>query len=139
MLRPHLIQAHDHAAAVERLGGRLEILGRAVEALDPGLVLLTPGGGIELATGRARRWLRQYFGPTGRRVYRLPDDLQRWVRHEEENLTATGDAPRTREPLVLAVSGAGWRRGSSPSRGSARCSSRSGERAPTPPGWLRSD
>ncbi len=92
LLRPHLVQAYSNAEAVTQLRQELRATGRALEAADHGIVLLTPAGRARLMTAKARRWIAEYFGSSGDR---LPDDLRRWVRHRED---------RTRESHAMGAS-----------------------------------
>ena len=102
MLRPHLLQAQEQAQAAAGVRARLQTLGRALEASDLAVILLASNARIELATRRARQWLREYFGSRRRPAERLPDDVSRWVAQQEEAVERADDMPPPRSPLRVA-------------------------------------
>lgn len=105
LLRPHLIQAYRNAQAVSQMQEELSLLRQATEKLDRGVILLTPDGRVRLATDRAVKLVAEYFGRRPLRANRLPENFQRWVRHQEAQLAAKDDVPPPRKPLVLGHEG----------------------------------
>jgi len=94
ILRPHLIQAYRNAEAVT-------LLGRAGEASGQGLLLITPTARVEHVNDRALALAREYFGAAVRLGRLLPEGLARYLKHQEQLLAASDDAPRALEPLIV--------------------------------------
>lgn len=105
LLRPHLTQAWRNAKAVTRMQQELGLVRGIVEALDEGVVVLTHDGSVLSVNARARRWLEDYFGRRSALANRLPEILERWVRHEENLLESKDSVPPSRKPLVLGRTG----------------------------------
>ncbi|HEY7678549.1 MAG TPA: helix-turn-helix transcriptional regulator, partial [Candidatus Methylomirabilis sp.] len=105
LLRPHLIQAYHNADAVTRMQREITLLTRGMEALERGIICLAPDGRVRLATSRARQWLAEYFGPARRRGGRLPEVLQRWVRHQGRLLASADMVPSPRQPWEMEREG----------------------------------
>lgn len=76
LLHPHLETAHRQLAA--RLAAR-RVLEAVTEARTAALMSLGPGDRIELTTGRALRWLRDYFEAPAAAADRLPSKLATWL------------------------------------------------------------
>jgi DNA-binding CsgD family transcriptional regulator len=75
-----------------------------VAALDRELVLLDGQHRPRVWTARARAWLGEWFGVSGRGRARLPDALGRWLGTRERS-APDGDPPDVRTPLVLERAG----------------------------------
>ena len=99
LLYRFLVQAHRNAVAVARMAQELALLQKAVGKLDRGVAVLTRNRRIQLATGRARQWLVEYFGSASA-TDRLPEVLQNWLRQQRTSLRNTHDV-RSWEPLVV--------------------------------------
>lgn len=99
MLRPHLAQAHRNAEAATEMRTYLDSAQHAVEELDRGVIVLTPGCRVRWCTNRARRLATEYFGPFGP-ASRLPEELRRWAEHQRSLLSANGAVPPLPEPLI---------------------------------------
>jgi len=105
LLRPHLIQAYRASEAMTRTQRELGLAGRQVEPLDRGVIVLTPDGRVRTVTARASRCLLEFFGSPSRLGHRLPEDLRRWVRHQDALLARRDDMPGAREPLIVEREG----------------------------------
>ncbi|HEV2283843.1 MAG TPA: LuxR C-terminal-related transcriptional regulator [bacterium] len=98
LLRPHLIQAYRNAEQVTRMREEHAAARRALDQLRSGVVVLTRDGRIRLVNPAAVRMLTGCYGRPLRHGDRLPEELERWVRHH----AAAGEAPETpRAPLVI--------------------------------------
>ncbi len=104
LLRPHLMQARDNAAALERTQQESARVKRTVEKLDRAVVALGEKGRIRWCTERAGRWISEYFGPA-QGAGRVPDDLRRWVEHHRSTLADGRDIARPCHPLVTERAG----------------------------------
>lgn len=104
LLRPHLMQAYDNAAALARMQQESVHAKQTVEKLDRAVVALGEKGRIRWCTERAGRWISEYFGPP-QDAGRLPDDLRRWVEHQRSTVADERDIPQPRRPLVAEGAG----------------------------------
>jgi len=79
LLRPHLVAAYRHAAALSRLYRRMEW--QSLKGGEPlcAELRLDARRRIVHATARASRWVRDFFGP-GRTAGSLPEPLDAWQR-----------------------------------------------------------
>lgn len=105
LLRPHLIQAYRNAEAVTQMQQELALLRQAVDKLDRGVITLTWDGRVRMATSLAQKWVRDYFGNRSVRANRLPESVQRWVRHQAALLEVKDDVPPPPKPLVVEREG----------------------------------
>jgi len=105
LLRPHLIQAHRNVEAVTRIHRQLELANHHLEAVDQGVIVLTPLGRVRMMTARARQSLMEFFGSSSGHAHHLPEDLRRWVSQQEAVLASRDHVPRAREPLVVRRAG----------------------------------
>jgi DNA-binding CsgD family transcriptional regulator len=105
LLRPHLIQAHQNAEAVTRLGQELQQARQGAEHIDCGVIALTREGRIQTATIRARHWIAEYYGSCSGLTDSLPGSLQRWVQHQLSRLHEDSEVPASPEPLVIEREG----------------------------------
>jgi len=107
LLRPHLIQAYRNAQAVTRSRRDPNLALQTIEelGLPYGLILLTSDLRIERATLRAGEMLATYWGETARRGDRLPDNLERWIRHHLTLHAGADDIPPRREPFTAEREG----------------------------------
>ena len=99
ILRPHLNQGYRNAVVLT--AGRIELakMREGVEALNRGLVLLTPGGKVRWISSRAREWLSSYFGPAHSRNDELPPPLTRWLKWHVD--PRPRELPPPREPFTV--------------------------------------
>lgn len=100
LLRPHFAQAWRNAQVVTRVEHKIVLLRQMVENLEGGFVVLNRRGEVQLITERARDLLAQYFAPIQPLARRLPEELGRWVRHQETQLNGP-NVPPARLPLVV--------------------------------------
>src|SRR5207245_1779222 len=105
LLRPHLIQAYRNVEAVTRVLRELELANHYLEALDQGVIVLTPLGRVRTLTARARQYLMEFFGSPPRLAHHLPDDLRRWVSRQEAVLASRNNVPGACAPLVVEREG----------------------------------
>lgn len=77
LVRPHLVQAYQSSQTTTLINQRLRLVSHVLETLPYGIIALTPGGRIELATAFAEQMLEAYFGP--RLGARLPEELEKYV------------------------------------------------------------
>ena len=104
VLRAHLMQAYDNAAALTQMQRESARTKRTMEKLDRAVVALGQKGRLQWCTEQARRWISEYFGPT-QDVGHLPEDLQRWVEYQLSILASEHDIPLPRQPLVMKRGG----------------------------------
>lgn len=95
-LRPHLEQAYFNTRRLERANAELALQGTVLENLPCAVVLMDADLRILCLSGRADRWLREYFPAGSGTAWSLPDDLRRWVRHERARLAQ----PRYQAPVL---------------------------------------
>lgn len=96
LLHPHLTGVYRQLDARTTMRQALSALDAATRERGPALVMLARGGRIELATGRAKRWLEDYFEvPDNGGRDRVPEELSRWVREARRraDLQAVPDQP----------------------------------------------
>ncbi|MBI4445592.1 MAG: helix-turn-helix transcriptional regulator [Acidobacteria bacterium] len=101
LLSPHLIQAYRNAEAVTQMQGQLALVQHTLEKLDQGVIVLTRDGRVTLANAQAIQWLTDYFGSRSVLGNSLPENLQRWLSHQEALLDAKDDLPPPQKPLVV--------------------------------------
>ena len=100
-LSPYLVQAYRNAEAVTQTQGQLALVKHTLEKLDQGVIVLTRDGRVTLANALAIQWLADYFGSRSLSGMRLPENLRRWLSHQETLLAAKDDLPPPRKPLVV--------------------------------------
>jgi DNA-binding CsgD family transcriptional regulator len=81
------------------------LLRRATGGANCNTLLLTASGRPESISPHLRQLLDTYFGCPIRNHDRLPEELARWVRHQETLLVTQGDAPSAPTPLVVEHDG----------------------------------
>jgi hypothetical protein len=101
LLRPHLVQAYRNADAISRMREEQAVIGRTLDGLPYGLIVLTREGRARTINSAALRLLAAYWGAAPRRGDCLPEDLERWVRHHVAAAGATNTPETPRAPLVL--------------------------------------
>ena len=106
LLQPHLIQADHNADWVSRRLDELRMLERGVEQLGRGLIVLSSGAAVRLATTRARECLSAYFSDRPNGSDRLPDALHRWVVQQMGQLQEGHLAPSPDHTLIVEGAGA---------------------------------
>ena len=99
-LRPHLVEAHANATAVTKLKRDTMRLDKMLALVNSAAVVLKPDRTLNFATGLARQWLAEYFGPP-RADERLPEALDLWVRQHDASTRDTLRLPLPRSPLVI--------------------------------------
>jgi DNA-binding CsgD family transcriptional regulator len=104
LLRPHLTQAYQNAQAVTRMQQELILARQGMERSNQEVIALTREGHMQMMTSRARQWVAEYFGDSGL-TDRLPEALQRWLRHRQGLLVSADEVPAPREPLVVEREG----------------------------------
>jgi DNA-binding CsgD family transcriptional regulator len=110
LLRPHLMQARQHAEAAARAQRQSEALRQGLEGSERGLIILSEDnvGRVVWATERAKRWIEEYFEPP-RRADQLPESLRGWIEHQRHSLlwgvVVNGLVPPPCEPLVVKRAG----------------------------------
>ena len=82
LVRPHLIQAWRNATAFTEIQKRLASVEQALDLTDHGLIVLDRRGRPLLITLRARQDIRKYFGSANGVDRRLPEALERWIKHQ---------------------------------------------------------
>src|SRR5215213_5482890 len=80
LLRPHLLQAYDNAAALTQMLQETGRMKQTMEKLNRAVVVLGEKGRLQWCTKRAERWISEYFGPPPDASH-LPENLRRWVEH----------------------------------------------------------
>jgi DNA-binding CsgD family transcriptional regulator len=98
-LRPHVVEAYRTAEASRRIRAALAGATRALDQLHLGVMVLTPDARLLFANVRARRCLVEYFD--GQRADRLPEAIDRWIRHHNGRHPTRDTIPRACEPLVV--------------------------------------
>jgi len=101
ILHPHLLQAHDNAERLTTMLDDLRVLEQGVDELRRGLVRLTPGGKVRLATAVAQTWLHAYFPGRSAGTERLPDTLHRWAVGHLRRLNVGEDMSSPVRPLIV--------------------------------------
>jgi hypothetical protein len=102
MLRPHLVQAYRNAGSVTRMHEEQAVMRQTLDELSYGIVVLSREGRPRLTNAQAVRMLTTYCGGSSQRGARLPEELERWVRHQAATTQSLG-APRS--PLVMERGG----------------------------------
>jgi DNA-binding CsgD family transcriptional regulator len=97
-VRPHVVRALRNAEA-------FALLHNALRAHDCEPVFLTHDGRVVAATDRAWNWLSSAFDKSSRGSCRLPDEVDRWLRHQT-HATALDDLPALPTPLTAGRPGA---------------------------------
>jgi DNA-binding CsgD family transcriptional regulator/PAS domain-containing protein len=100
LLRPHLIQAYQNAAAFTELDSERSQFRHVTEEVGGrGVILLTHAGRIRYANAQARRSLSYYFDRARARDT-LPEPIRRWAAHHDRSFIRVQGLPPLREPLV---------------------------------------
>lgn len=81
------------------------LLRRAMKDGEPGVIVFTREGRVQLATGRSRQWLEEYFGTPLWLTNHLPTTLRYWIKREKALLGRDDGARRPREPLLVEQEG----------------------------------
>lgn len=92
LLRPHFAQAYQNVKTLAQVQDDLAQLRHTLDL--SGVIILTGDGQVQLMSQQAEQWLRQYFqqSPTSL-AHGLPENLQRWVKHQLAVLAQKGEAP----------------------------------------------
>jgi ATP/maltotriose-dependent transcriptional regulator MalT len=104
LLRPHLLQAYDNAAALTQVQQESVRIKQTMEKLDQAVCAVGKKGRLQWCTERAARRISEYFGPA-REVGYLPENLQRWVEHQLSALVDQRDIALPQHPLVTKRAG----------------------------------
>jgi DNA-binding CsgD family transcriptional regulator len=106
LLRPHLFQAYHNAETMTRLRETARLNEQVLEATHQGAIALNARGSVLFCSANARNWMTAYFlRPALASIRRLPEELQRWVRHQQLPNTKSGRIPPSRRPLVVEREG----------------------------------
>jgi DNA-binding CsgD family transcriptional regulator len=97
---PHINQAWQNAKLVSGMRTRLQLFEQGMESAALAAISCDSQGRIHFTTAMARRYLAEYFGVSRRLDYRLPDELLRWVRHQNAQ-PLESDVPPVRLPLTV--------------------------------------
>ena len=100
LLRPHLVQAHQNAAALTQSRRDADHSRSAMEGSGRGTMALSDRDRTPWRDERAKRWVEEYFEPA-RGADRLPETLACWVEHQRSLLSGGGGVPPAREPLIV--------------------------------------
>jgi DNA-binding CsgD family transcriptional regulator len=100
LLRPHVVQAWRNVRKMASIRTRVHLLSAVMDDFDFGVIVLNTEGRIRLINSRARQCVTQYFGISHGLDQHLPEDLQRVVRYQEEQLSGP-HVPRPRAPFVI--------------------------------------
>jgi DNA-binding CsgD family transcriptional regulator len=84
VLQPHFARLWRAAQTRRRLRAAMVALDWEAEHQSRGVIVLAPGGGIELVSAAARRLLHEYFGPS--HEPRLPAALADWLETGSETM-----------------------------------------------------
>lgn len=104
LLRPHFAQAYQNAKAFAQVQHDLAQLRHSLEL--SGVIVLSSDGQVQLMTQQAKQWLRQYFHQSpASKEHGLPENLQRWVKHQLAILAQGGEVLAPRLPLQLEREG----------------------------------
>jgi DNA-binding CsgD family transcriptional regulator len=104
LVRPHLTQAWRNARKFSRLMEEMRALGKTLDALDHGVVVIGSNGRVRFATPQAVYYLDAYFSSAKRPVGHLPEELAHWVGRCEAMHDGDG-VPPPRLPLVVERQG----------------------------------
>ena len=105
VLRPHLHQVTENAAAFTQVQQDTARLRQELEALGSGVIVLESCGRARILTEQIRQWLTAYFGGPPRQTGTLPEALQCWVRQQQALLAQDDGVPSPRVPLVVERQG----------------------------------
>jgi DNA-binding CsgD family transcriptional regulator len=100
LLRPHLVAAHEHAAAMGELHGEIELLHEGLEERGRFLIVLGRDYTIHRMSEGARGCLLDYFGRDWRNRKRPPETVERWAKRQELGASSNGGAAPVRQPLT---------------------------------------
>jgi DNA-binding CsgD family transcriptional regulator len=100
LLRPHLIQAYRNAQALTHQERELALMARGTDEAGLGAIVLDARLRVRLMTSCARQSLEEFCGQRFARNQRLPEDLERWVR-PQQNPVAFPSETQPRKSLVL--------------------------------------
>lgn len=104
LLRPHFAQAYQNAKALAQVQHDLAQLRHTLDL--SGVIILSGDGQVRLMTQQAEQWLKKYFHKRPVSKERgLPENLQRWVKHQLAVLAQEGEVIAPRLPLQLEYEG----------------------------------
>ena len=104
LLRPHLLQARDNTVALTQMQQESVRMKQTMEMLDRAVVVLGKKGKLQWCTARAERWISEYFAPALDAGH-IPENLRRWVEHQQSALVGEHDIPLPQRPLVIKRAG----------------------------------
>jgi len=91
-------RTHRSAEHVTTIDRHLSPLCKAVDELGKGVIVVAKDGQVVLATKRAKRWAKIYFGTL---LLRLPRAMEEWVRNQETPIRRKRAVPQSCEPFVV--------------------------------------
>jgi DNA-binding CsgD family transcriptional regulator len=103
LVRPHVAQAYQTAAEIERLGSERHDLERVAEAAEVGVVVIGEEGRLVYANRLAEKQLVACFGARALFRRRLPDAVAGWLGGRGDR--PPGAAPWQSGPLVVERDG----------------------------------
>lgn len=104
LIGPHLTQAWRNAELFTRIQAETRLIGRTLDQIERGIVILDHMGRIRMMTDRARGLIAECFGPYQDSSRLLPESLQLWVCHQL-SLVDSVDSLKPRSPLVVEREG----------------------------------
>jgi DNA-binding CsgD family transcriptional regulator len=99
LLRPHLVAAYQHAAALGELQGEIKLLHEGLEERGRFLIVLGRDYAVHRMSEGARDCLLDYFGRDWRNRKRLPEPVERWVKRQQFGESSKGGVAPVRQPL----------------------------------------
>jgi DNA-binding CsgD family transcriptional regulator len=104
LLRPHLATGWQNSKAFTRMEDEIRSLRQGIQKAGLGVIMLFSSGQVRLATDCARQWLREFLGYAPRVGKRLPEELGRWIR-QQEDCSSQEHADRASSPLIIQQGG----------------------------------
>jgi DNA-binding CsgD family transcriptional regulator len=101
---PHINQAWRNAKLVSKICQQLQLFKQGVESAGLGMISCDSDGGVQFNTSLARQYLVEYFGVAKNLNHHLPDELLRWMRHQNAQLLKS-DVPPARRALTIQRKG----------------------------------
>ena len=101
LLRPHLLQAYQTAQVFTHIQQNAARLGQELGDCNRGVIVLKTDGGVRDRTEKAWQWVTEYFDSPSPHPFHLPDELQRWVKHQQCPSSEFLGAMASRTPLII--------------------------------------
>ena len=91
-------RTHWSAEQAAPIDQHLSPLCKAVDEFGKGVIVVAKDGQVVLATKRAKRWAKIYFGTL---LLRLPRAMEEWIRNQEAPIRGKRAVPQSCEPFVV--------------------------------------